>query len=447
METLIQDKPDKLDKLDKPANQDGGFWGGKKSFDGTIKKTKSSESKLITEYTKMDKAAKQYQTAYKNHLANLETLDDYANFKGMEELFQRVIMKEHLKKNGDVDKKSPILLRNYFIEKGITPSEFRKEHIMQQIEYILENQFPGKDQMFIKTKEIELGKYEFILYITTIENIKKSRKISHKNYVVDFGEARAALKDIIGTTKKNLKRVSSILEMSERESSRGSSRRGSSHSKGSDVSKLKSGSRKKTRKTGSGSGNKEDKEDNGAAGLMIDLLGDNSMGKSSRRAGSKKSKSKTKKSLDLFKTPSEIRKAKEPTKATAAVGAAAGMQAMIPVQMSPGMGQVPADLTMRKEQLAAAPPGGVAPAGDKAAICAAIPNPSIGSCKAAGCAWFDNVGNKCLPERPPRPPQGYQPQGYQPRGMQATQPGPRPNMDFGAPMQAPQPAAQNGLGF
>ena len=427
-------------------NQDGGFWGGKKSFDGTIKKTKSSEAKLITEYKKMDNAVIKYQTAYENHLSNLKTLDDYANFKGMEELFQKVIMKEHLKKNGDVDKKLPILLRNYFIEKGITPSEFRKEHIMQQIEYILENQFPGKDQMFIKNKEIELGKYEFILYITTIENIKKSRKISHKDYVVDFSEARAALKDIIGTTKKNLKRVSSILEMSERKSSRKhSSRKHSSRkSHGSDASKLKSSSRKKSRKTGSGG--KDDKHDNGAAALMIDLLGDNSMGKSSRRTSSRKSK--TKKSLDLFKTPSEIKKGKEATKAT---GAVAGPVALQPG--APGTGPVPVDLTMRKEQLAAAPPGGFAPAGDKAAMCAAIPNPSIGSCKAAGCAWYDDVGNKCLPERPPRPPRpgfqpGYQPQGFQQGAPQATQPeaSPRPNMDFGSPMQAPAPQ-QNGLGF
>lgn len=403
-------------KMDnKMVNHVGGFLSfGKPSFDKTIKKTRSSETTLIKQYKAMDKATKKYQGAYKKHLKNLETLDDYAGFKGMEELFQKVIMKDNLKKDGDVDKNLPILLHNYLTTKGMTPSAFRKEHILRQVDYILERYFPGKDQMFIKTKDAEIGKYEFILEITTIENIKKSRKITHSNYVISFSETKAFLKEVVGIVKKNLKRESSVMEMDSR--ARSSSVTVNNNDNNRDVSKLASvkGSPKKT-KTATGS-----------AGNLLGLL-DSASGKS----GKSKKSSTTKHTLPMFLTGSEIKKRATP--ATPAVAAAPGAAVAVPM-----------GLANAKEQLAAATPGApyaaaAAPAaGDKAAMCAGIPNPSIGTCKPAGC-WFDENLNKCVEkgQRPPRPPGPYQtygaPQG--PAHAFGAAPAPSPNPAAAAPME------------
>jgi hypothetical protein len=79
--------------------------------------------------------------------------------------------------------------------------------------------------MLIKYMSVEIGKSQFILHITTIENIKKSKKLDHNGYVIDAGGTRAALKDILSTTKKNLKRRTALVEIGRGSSSARSSKR------------------------------------------------------------------------------------------------------------------------------------------------------------------------------------------------------------------------------
>ena len=62
---------------------------GEDSFTKTIKRTKTSESSLIKNYEELDSATKKYNKSYDTHIKNLEKLDDYANFKGMENIFKK----------------------------------------------------------------------------------------------------------------------------------------------------------------------------------------------------------------------------------------------------------------------------------------------------------------------------------------------------------------------
>ena len=195
------------------AIKGGGLFGSSKSFGGVIKKTKSSESSLIKNYESMEKATKNYNKSFKEHLTNLNKLDDYAQFSGMKNLFQKVIMKKVITSGAKVDTSMPLLFRNFHIEKEPTPSAFRREHILNQVRYILETSFAGREHMLIKYMSVEIGKSQFILHITTIENIKKSRTLDHNGYVIDAGGTRAALKDILGTTKKNLRRRTALVEI------------------------------------------------------------------------------------------------------------------------------------------------------------------------------------------------------------------------------------------
>ena len=207
------------------AIKGGGLFGSSKSFGGVIKKTKSSESSLIKNYESMEKATKNYNKSFKEHLTNLNKLDDYAQFSGMKNLFQKVIMKKVITSGAKVDTSMPLLFRNFHIEKEPTPSAFRREHILNQVRYILETSFAGREHMLIKYMSVEIGKSQFILHITTIENIKKSKKLDHNGYVIDAGGTRAALKDILSTTKKNLKRRTALVEIGRGSSSARSSKR------------------------------------------------------------------------------------------------------------------------------------------------------------------------------------------------------------------------------
>ena len=209
----------------KSAMKGGGLFGSSNSFGGVIKKTKSSEASLIKNYESMEKATKDYNKTYKEHLSNLNKLDDYANFSGMKNLFQKVIMKEVITSEAKVDTSMPLLFRNYHIEKEPTPSAFRREHILSQVRYILETSFAGREHMLIKYMSVDIGKSQFILHMTRIENIKKSRTLDHNGYVIDAGGTRAALKDILSTTKKNLKRRTALVEIGRGSSASSSSER------------------------------------------------------------------------------------------------------------------------------------------------------------------------------------------------------------------------------
>ena len=169
--------------MDENKKLDGGFklFNFGDSFGKAIRRSKISENQLIKQYENMAAMNKKYHKAYDAHLINLIKLDEYANFKGMENLFKKVIMKDNFK-NGKVNKSVPILFNNYLIEGETSPSAFRKEHIMRQIYYILEKNFPGRLDMFIKEISVDIGKRDFILYTTTIENVKKSHRISHSGF-------------------------------------------------------------------------------------------------------------------------------------------------------------------------------------------------------------------------------------------------------------------------
>ena len=60
---------------------------------------------------------------------------------------------------------------HYHIEKEPTPSAFRREHILNQVRYILETSFAGREHMLIKYMSVEIGKSQFLLHVITIENV------------------------------------------------------------------------------------------------------------------------------------------------------------------------------------------------------------------------------------------------------------------------------------
>jgi hypothetical protein len=209
---------------------------GKESMGDVIRMTKNSEMSLINAYEVYDDKTKKYNKAYENHLNNLKALDDYVNFKGMETLFTKIIMKDNFK-TGHVDRSNPLLFKNYLIESDVPPSTLRKEHILQQVRYILTKYFPSREHLFVKYMDVEVGKSAFILNIVSIDNIKKSRKINHDEYIISKSETKKALNEVISAAKKNLKRESLVVEYNNSSRSR---RSGVSSFKSKDKSKHKS---------------------------------------------------------------------------------------------------------------------------------------------------------------------------------------------------------------
>ena len=478
----LESKKNDADVADVADVADDRLKGGYKLFDfggdtftKAIKRTKTSEGNLIKNYQEMDSVTKKYNKAYDAHIQNLEKLDDYANFTGMENLFKKVIMKENFR-NGKVDKSLPILFKNYLIETETTPSAFRKEHIMRQVTYVLDKYFAGREHMFIKNMHVEVGKHEFVLYVQTIENIKKSRKIEHNGYVISISETKSALKEILATTKKNLKRKSKLIVFDNNESSSSSvptKKKKKSFNSSEYDSKNKTKTKTKTKTTsgtGTGKGTTKKKRTRSSGNLSIFGKSNNTEkdSKSNRESsegedklpsgiaiGTEKAKDSTKKSvLDIYLTPSQ-KKAKTaiqgipaattfaaplpppPTFAPAfapAFGQPAGLeQAKANILQAPGLGfQQPAPIAPQP----GVAPGAAAPGDPEDARCAAIPTPATrDQCNYQGC-W--ESGGRCIKKGAPRPKPAFG--GPPPFGAPPPFGGPPP-APFGGPPPPPVAAA------
>jgi len=183
---------------------------GKYKFTDVVKRTKKSEINLINSYEEMDKKTKRYNKSYVEHLENVKMLDDFLNFNGIETLFTKIIMKDNFVK-GHIDRSYPLLFSNYKIKGDIVPSDMRKEHLMAQIKYIINKSFPGSEHTFLKNLEIgDISKKDFVLNVTTIDNAKDKKIISHTDFIVDKPILKSAMRDIFSNTKKKLKRTSIV---------------------------------------------------------------------------------------------------------------------------------------------------------------------------------------------------------------------------------------------
>ena len=291
---------------------------GKQSMGDVVRRTKKSEISLINAYEDYDDKTQKYNKAYNTHIQNLKELDDYINFKGMETLFTKIIMKDNFK-TGHIDRSNPLLFKNYLVESDVPPSTLRKEHILQQVRYILNKYFPSREHLFLKYMDVEVGKNAFILNIVTIDNIKKSRKINHDDYIISKSETKKALSEVISAAKKNLKRESLVVEYNNSSRSR---RSGVSSFKSKDKSGYKFNKQskktreviKKTKKTNNGSSKGSDKVtrksfDKILEGMIELDLNDSKSDKLKSNSKSKSDKKK-KNSLPDIKSKSETKQEK-----------------------------------------------------------------------------------------------------------------------------------------
>jgi hypothetical protein len=164
----------------------------------------------------------------------------------MESVFKDILLKKHFK-HGDVDKTNPLFFSNYLIEGDVTTSSFRKEHILQQIRYVLKKYFAPREHQFIKDMTVDVGKHSALISITTIEHHKHKREIKYshdKDFILKFSDLKQAIKDIIGSAKKHLKNNEKMLE-----SSSNSTKSSKKSTKSSNKRKSRSVSNKKTSKS------------------------------------------------------------------------------------------------------------------------------------------------------------------------------------------------------
>ena len=224
----LKSKNNRKNKLNKKGKNFSKVQKGKGLFNGffkpvnnikeTLRKAKTSETKLINAYEKLTESVDSYYKLYNSHLENLVQLDTFLNGSNFETLFKSIIIKEHFKKQDKIDRSLPLLLRNFNVGDDTSGTALRRESLIKQIRYKMYNTFPEREQALIKDIEVKISKEgELAMIITTIENKPYRRELKHNNFIINMAYLNRELKDIMRVVKTNLKYESNIHKVNNNE--------------------------------------------------------------------------------------------------------------------------------------------------------------------------------------------------------------------------------------
>lgn len=108
----------------------------------------NSENILITRYEQYVKASNEYYKSYKNHIKNIEDLEDMKGMTSLLSTFKNKVMKNDFRFKDSIDRSNPLLLRNYLVTDDSLPKNFKKEHVTNQIRYVI-SKFKPADKILI----------------------------------------------------------------------------------------------------------------------------------------------------------------------------------------------------------------------------------------------------------------------------------------------------------
>lgn len=164
----------------------------------------NSETDLINNYESLTKAVKNYNSSYNKHLTNLITLDDINSMHGLENTFKDVVIKNVFKGNDIIDRSNPLLIRNYFASDFTAPKDFRKEHILSQIRFIM-RKFNAKDELLVRDVDVELkGRNAHIKFRGLNGDLHEKIIAVDDNYDLDMSKVKSEVKDVLSTIKQKM---------------------------------------------------------------------------------------------------------------------------------------------------------------------------------------------------------------------------------------------------
>lgn len=169
---------------------------------GTAIKT---ENKLIKNYEAYAKASQAYYEAYKAHIKSIEDLEDVKNITSLLSTFKDTVLPNDFKYKIKIDRTNPLLLRNYLVTDDTLPKNFKKEHVLNQIRYII-SRFKPSDKILIDSVgnlRIDGTSCYYTIKASNGEKLEKSVRINN-DYIIDAEEVESQITEIISNLKSKI---------------------------------------------------------------------------------------------------------------------------------------------------------------------------------------------------------------------------------------------------
>lgn len=163
-----------------------------------------SEQNLIDSYETLAKVSRNYYKSYNKHLGNLITLDENVGMHGLEKTFKSQVIKNVFKGNDRIDRSNPLLLRNFLVSNATMPRNFRKEHLLSQVRYIL-RKFNPKDELLIQSIDITMEGNKATIKLRGLNGDLYERTATvDEDFNLDLSDLKRNMKEVLLAIKRKM---------------------------------------------------------------------------------------------------------------------------------------------------------------------------------------------------------------------------------------------------
>ena len=203
IETKAETKKKTAEKKKKLAKKNGVIKSPVR-YKSNLKRALASETELIDSYEKLATVSKDYYEHFSRHMSNLITLDEVNGMSGLQTTFKNIIIKDSFTGFDKIDKTNPLLLKNYLVTDNTIPKQFRKEHLLSQIRYKL-NDFALKDTLLITKYDVKLEHNMATVTFYLINGEKQDIIVDvDANFIIDMTKLYDSIREMLKSIKKTM---------------------------------------------------------------------------------------------------------------------------------------------------------------------------------------------------------------------------------------------------
>lgn len=194
-------------------NKKGGFFGlfsgentiNTSSYGKYMGNAIKTEDLLLKKYEAFTKAAKEYNDIYNEHIKNIEFLEEQKGMTSLLSTFKDTVLPNDILYHLKIDRSNPLLLRNYLVTDDTLPKNFRREHVLNQIRYVI-SKFKPADKILIDSignVKIEGSTCLYTVKASNGEKFEQKVRIND-DYIIDTEDVDEQITELIGNLKSKI---------------------------------------------------------------------------------------------------------------------------------------------------------------------------------------------------------------------------------------------------
>jgi hypothetical protein len=164
-----------------------------------------TEDLLIKKYEEFTKAAKEYNNIYNEHIKNIESLEEQKGMTSLLSTFKDTVLPNDILYHLKIDRTNPLLLRNYLVTDDTLPKNFRREHVLNQIRYVISKFKPADKILIDSIGNVRIDGTTCLYTVRASNGDKFEKKVRiNDDYIIDTEDVDEQITELIGNLKSKI---------------------------------------------------------------------------------------------------------------------------------------------------------------------------------------------------------------------------------------------------